>query len=114
VDHSLGDAIGGRPFFENTLGDEILDFFLKQPVNVIIHELQPGAVRVGVLVDPNYPVTASFISDVQAAASSIRKQIEVLEAPTGDIDMAFASLAQKPIDAATIQVALPQAQQRQT
>src|SRR5262249_25630777 len=43
---------------------------------------------------------ASFISDVQAAASSIRKQIEVLEAPTGrDIDIAFASLAQKPIDA---------------
>jgi putative tryptophan/tyrosine transport system substrate-binding protein len=66
----------------------------------LLHELQPGAVRVGVLVDPNYPVTASFISDVQAAASSIRKQIEVLEAPTGrDIDTAFASLAQKPIDA---------------
>ena len=58
--------------------------------------------RVGVLVDPNYAPTQqqSFISDVQAAASSIRKQIEVLEAPTGrDIDIAFASLAQKPIDA---------------
>src|SRR5262249_31715435 len=66
----------------------------------LLHELQPGAVRVGVLVDPNYPGTASFISDVQAAASSIRKQIEVLEAPTGrDIDTAFARLAQKPIDA---------------
>jgi putative tryptophan/tyrosine transport system substrate-binding protein len=66
----------------------------------LLHELQPGAVRVGVLVDPNFPVTASFISDVQAAASSIRKQIEVLEAPTGrHIDTAFASLAQKPIDA---------------
>jgi hypothetical protein len=36
MDHSLGDAICGRPFFENTLGDEILDFFLKEPVNVII------------------------------------------------------------------------------
>src|SRR5262245_49845880 len=66
----------------------------------LLHELQPGAVRIGVLVDPNFPVTASFISDVQAAASSIRKQIEVLEAPTGrDIDTAFARLAQKPIDA---------------
>jgi len=66
----------------------------------LLHELQPGAVRIGVLVDPNYPTVASFISDVQAAASSIRKQIEVLEAPTGrDIDIAFASLAQKPIDA---------------
>jgi len=68
----------------------------------LLHELQPGAMRVGVLVDPNYAPTQqqSFISDVRAAASSIRKQIEVLEAPTGrDIDIAFASLAQKPIDA---------------
>ena len=49
---------------------------------------------------PTIPITESFVSDVQAAASSIRKQIEVLEAPTGrDIDTVFASLAQKPIDA---------------
>jgi putative ABC transport system substrate-binding protein len=66
----------------------------------LLHELQPGAVRIGVLVDPNYPTVASFIADVRAAASSIRKQIEVLEAPTArDIDIAFASLAQKPMDA---------------
>ena len=66
----------------------------------LLHELQPGAVRIGVLADPNLAVTAPFISDVQAAASSIRKQIEVLEAPTGrDIDRVFATLAQKPIDA---------------
>jgi putative tryptophan/tyrosine transport system substrate-binding protein len=66
----------------------------------LLHELQPGAVRVGVLVDPNFAPTQSFVSDVQAAASSIGKQIEVFEAPTGrDIDTAFARLAQKPIDA---------------
>jgi putative ABC transport system substrate-binding protein len=66
----------------------------------LLHELQPGAVRVAVLVDPNYPLTESFVSDIRAAASSIRKQIEVLEAPTGrDIDAVFASLAQKPVDA---------------
>src|SRR5215469_7167980 len=66
----------------------------------LLHELEPGAVRVGVLVDPNYAPSQSFVSDVQAAALSIGKQIEVLEAPTGrDIDTVFASLAQKPIDA---------------
>jgi putative ABC transport system substrate-binding protein len=66
----------------------------------LLHELQPGAVRVGVLVDPNFAPTQSFVSDVQAAALSIGKQIEVLEAATGrDIDTAFARLAQKPIDA---------------
>jgi putative ABC transport system substrate-binding protein len=66
----------------------------------LLHELQPGAMRFAVLVDPNFPVTESFVSDVQAAASSIRKQIEVLEVPTdGDVDMAFVRLAQKPTDA---------------
>src|SRR5262249_29639619 len=66
----------------------------------LLHELQPGAVRVGMLVDSNFALTQSFVSDVQAAALSIGKQIEVLEAPTGrDIDTAFARLAQKPIDA---------------
>ncbi len=66
----------------------------------LLHELQPGAVRVGVLVDPNFAPTQSFVSDVQAAALSIGKQIEVLEAPTGrDIDTAFARPTQKPIDA---------------
>jgi ABC-type uncharacterized transport system substrate-binding protein len=66
----------------------------------LMHELQPGGARVGVLVDPNFAPTQAFVSDVQAAALSIGKHIEVLEAPTGrDIDMAFASLAQKPIDA---------------
>jgi putative ABC transport system substrate-binding protein len=69
----------------------------------LLHELQPGAVRVGVLVDPNYPLTEPFVSDVQAAALSIGKQIEVLEAPTGrDINTAFASLAQKPVDALVV------------
>jgi putative ABC transport system substrate-binding protein len=63
----------------------------------LLHELQPGAVRVGVLVDPNYAPSQSFVSDVQAAALSIGKQIEVLEAR--DIDTVFARLAQKPIDA---------------
>jgi putative ABC transport system substrate-binding protein len=69
----------------------------------LLHELQPGAVRVAVLVDPNYPPSESFVSDVQAAASSIRKQIEVLEAPTGrDIDTAFVTVAQKAVDALVV------------
>jgi putative ABC transport system substrate-binding protein len=66
----------------------------------LLHELRSGTVRVGVLVDPNYAPTQSFVSDVQAAASSIRKQVEVLEVPTGrDIDTVFARFTQKQIDA---------------
>jgi putative ABC transport system substrate-binding protein len=86
-----GGNVTGVTFVNAELGAKLLG---------LLHELQPGAVRVAVLVDPNYPLTGSFVSDVQAAASSIKKQIEVLEAPTGrDIDMAFARLAQKPSDA---------------
>src|SRR6266540_3488982 len=89
-----GGNVTGVSFVSAALGGKCLG---------LLHELQPGAVRVGVLVDPNFPLTESFASDVRAAASSIRKQIEVVEAPTGrDIDTAFASLAQKPVDALVV------------
>jgi ABC-type uncharacterized transport system substrate-binding protein len=89
-----GGNVTGVTFVNAELGAKLLG---------LLHELQPGAVRVGVLVDPNYAPTQSFVSDVQAAALSIGKQIEVLEAPTGrDIDTAFASLAQKPVDALVV------------
>jgi putative ABC transport system substrate-binding protein len=66
----------------------------------LLHELLPGAVRIAVLVDPNFPITEFFVSDVRAAVSTIRKTIEVLHASTvRDIDTVFASLAQKPADA---------------
>jgi putative tryptophan/tyrosine transport system substrate-binding protein len=82
-----GSNVTGVTFVTATLGAKQLG---------LLHELQPGAVRVGVLVDPNFAPTQSFVSDVQAAALSTGKQIEVLEAPTGrDIDTAFA----RPIDA---------------
>jgi len=84
----------------NLTGVTIVTAELGAKLLGLLHELQPGAVRVGVLVDLNFAPTQSFVSDVQAAASSIGKQIEVFEAPTGrDIDTAFARLAQKPIDA---------------
>ena len=84
----------------NVTGDTFVSAALGTKGLGLLHELQPGAVRVGVLVDPNYAPSQSFVSDVQAAALSIGKQIEVFEAPTArDIDTVFARLAQKPIDA---------------
>jgi putative ABC transport system substrate-binding protein len=89
-----GGNVTGVTFVTAELGAKLLG---------LLHELQPGAVRVGVLVEPNFALTQSFVSDVQAAALSIGKQIEVIEAPTGrDIDTAFARLAQKPIDALVV------------
>src|SRR5262249_48549145 len=84
-----GSNVTGVPFVVAELGAKQFG---------LLHELQPGAVRVGVLVDPNFAPTQSFVSDVQAAALPIGKQIEVLEVPADrDIDTAFARLAQKPI-----------------
>jgi hypothetical protein len=52
-----------------------------------------------VLVNPNNTTTASIVTDLQAAAVTIGRQIEVLTAGTNhEIDTAFASLAQKRVD----------------
>jgi putative ABC transport system substrate-binding protein len=66
----------------------------------LLQKLLPGAARFAVLVDPTFPVTEPFLADVRAAASTMKKVIEVLIASTGrDIDAAFTNLAQKPVDA---------------
>jgi putative ABC transport system substrate-binding protein len=104
-------AIGGDP-----VGDGLVISFNRPAGNVtgisfmsvelgakqlgLLRELVPMAARIAVLVDPNFPITERYVSGVRALSSAIRQQIEVLYASTGrDIDAAFASLAQKPIDA---------------
>jgi putative ABC transport system substrate-binding protein len=64
----------------------------------LLHEFIPGAARFAVLVSPT--ALSTTIADLQAAASAIGRPIEFLAAGTNrDIDAAFASLAQKPVDA---------------
>jgi putative tryptophan/tyrosine transport system substrate-binding protein len=66
----------------------------------LLHELRAGPTRIAVLVDPKWPLTEQFVSEVRAAASAIGQQIEVLYASSGgEIDTVFASLSQKPVDA---------------
>jgi putative tryptophan/tyrosine transport system substrate-binding protein len=69
----------------------------------LLQRLLPRAARFVVLVDPTFPVTDAFLSDVRTAASATKKEIEVLTASSGrDIDAAFANLAQKPVDALVV------------
>jgi putative ABC transport system substrate-binding protein len=69
----------------------------------LLHELVPGAARFAVLVDPNFPAAESIITDLRAAAATIGRQIEVLYAGADrDLEAAFASLAQKRIDALVV------------
>jgi putative ABC transport system substrate-binding protein len=92
--HSLsqpGGNVTGITFISAQLGAKNLG---------LLHELRPGATRIAVLVDPSFPLTEPFVSEVLAAASGIGNGIEVMHASTGrDFDTAFASMAQKPVDA---------------
>ena len=67
----------------------------------LLHELLPQAARFAVLVNPNNSTIAeATITDARAAAMSIGRQIEVLTASTNrEIDMVFASLGPKQVDA---------------
>jgi putative ABC transport system substrate-binding protein len=89
-----GGNVTGVSFLVNELGAKQLG---------LLHELLPRAVRIGVLVDPNWPLTETFVSDVRGAASATGKRIEILHASTGrDIDMVFASLVQNSVDALVV------------
>jgi putative ABC transport system substrate-binding protein len=62
----------------------------------LLHELLPNARRFFVLANSNSPLAEAFVRSVQAAATAIGRQTEVLTANTsGEIDTAFANLAQK-------------------
>jgi putative ABC transport system substrate-binding protein len=67
----------------------------------LLQELLPKATRFAALVNPDNPfITESFITEVQAAAAAIGRQIEVVTASTNsDIDTAFVTFANKRIDA---------------
>jgi putative ABC transport system substrate-binding protein len=62
----------------------------------LLHELRPGAARIAVLVDPKFPTTERFVSEVRAAASAIGQQIEVLSVSSDrEIETAFTTLVQR-------------------
>ena len=68
----------------------------------ILHELMPGAARFALLLEPNNsPTTPADVTELQAAAAAIRSQVEVVYATATlrDLETAFASLAQKRVDA---------------
>jgi putative tryptophan/tyrosine transport system substrate-binding protein len=65
----------------------------------LLHELRPGSAPLAVLVEGANPLTPAIVTDLQAAARTIGRQIEVLAADSnGEIDSAFAKLAQKRLD----------------
>jgi putative tryptophan/tyrosine transport system substrate-binding protein len=67
----------------------------------LLHEMVPGAVRVGVLVNPAEPVIAeTALREVDVAARAMGLQTQIFKASTGDgINEAFAAIARDRPDA---------------
>src|SRR5262245_50463122 len=62
----------------------------------LLRELLPGAAPIAVLVDPDWPLTEPFVSQVRAAASAMGQQIEVLSVTSErEIETAFTTLVQR-------------------
>jgi putative ABC transport system substrate-binding protein len=69
----------------------------------LLQELLPAATRLAVLVNPAGRLAEGIVADVQAAASAMGRQVEVLTASSGrDIDMAFATMLQTRIEAVLV------------
>ena len=84
----------------NATGVTFLSATVAAKLLGLLHDLLPQAAHIGLLADPNMPVTGSFVSDALSAASAIGTQIDVFHASTGrEIDQVFTRLAQKPVDA---------------
>src|SRR5262249_10946818 len=56
----------------------------------LLRELQPSVARIAVVLDPKWPITEPFVSQVRAAASAMGQQIDVLYVSSGrEIETAF-------------------------
>jgi putative ABC transport system substrate-binding protein len=86
-----GGNVTGISFLTSEVGAKQLGLLL---------ELVPGAVRIAALVDPKWPITEPFVADVRAAASAMKKEVEIIPATTSsELEAVFAGFAQKPVDA---------------
>jgi putative ABC transport system substrate-binding protein len=62
----------------------------------LLRELRPGAAPIGVLVDPKFPTTERFVSELRAAASAVRQQLIVLDVSSDrEIETAFTTLVER-------------------
>jgi putative ABC transport system substrate-binding protein len=69
----------------------------------LLRELLPDAGRFGVLADPAAPPTPFLIPDLQAAARTLRLQLDIVNASTyNDLEIAFATFSQQHVGAVLI------------
>ena len=71
----------------------------------LLRELRPDATTIGVLVNPNVAYIDAQLNDIRSSASSIGREIVILNASTiAEIDAAFATLRQMRAEALSVAV----------
>src|SRR5919201_4846643 len=82
-----GGNVTGVSFITEELGSKQLG---------LLRELRPAAARIAVLVDPKWPLTQRFVSELRAAALAVGQQLIVLDVSSGrEIETAFTMLVQR-------------------
>jgi putative tryptophan/tyrosine transport system substrate-binding protein len=82
-----GGNVTGVTFFSAELGAKQLG---------LLRELRPGIARIAVLVDPKFPTTEQFVSNIRAGASAMGQQIEAFYVSSDhEIETAFTILVQR-------------------
>ena len=80
----------------NVTGTTLMGVELGPKRLELVRQLVPNAVTIAMLVNPNFPLAAAEVRDVQAGARSLGLETDVLNASTeSDIDKAFANIAQR-------------------
>jgi putative tryptophan/tyrosine transport system substrate-binding protein len=80
----------------NVTGVSLLGSALEAKRLGLVHELVPRAASIGVLINPKYPGSDLQLREVQDAASTIKRQINIVHASTeAEIDAAISTLAQQ-------------------
>jgi putative tryptophan/tyrosine transport system substrate-binding protein len=80
----------------NVTGVNIITAELGAKQLGLLRELRPGAAPIAVLVDPKFPTTERFVSQLRAAALAVGQQLIVLDVSSGgEIETAFTTLVQR-------------------
>ena len=80
----------------NITGVHLIGSALERKRLEMLHELVPGAVSIGVLVNPKNPDANAELPELQEAAGVIKATIHIVRASTeAEIDSAFATVAQQ-------------------
>jgi putative tryptophan/tyrosine transport system substrate-binding protein len=88
----------------NVTGSAVLTAELSPKQLQLLRELIPNAAVFGVLADPAVPTTQSIITDLQAAARTLGRQLVVVYATTdSDLETAFATFSQQHVGAVLVE-----------